>query len=79
MQHLAQPAASVQHLAQVAGSLQQAPVQALAADLQQPEPLLQFEQQPVVRNTAAAQTVARNIIYFMVVLFWWSVNGLQYQ
>jgi hypothetical protein len=67
LQHLAQPAASVQHFAQVAGSLQQSPVQALAAGLQQ-ELLLLLEQQPVVIRTAAAQATARSMIVFIFLL-----------
>ena len=74
----------MQHLAQVPGSLQQAPVQALTAGLQQPLPFWQQAPpeehlQPVARRTVTAQTAARNIMFFMVVIFWWSVIGLHYQ
>jgi hypothetical protein len=84
LQQAAQPAALVQQLAQVAGSLQHAPVQAVAAGLQQPLPFWQQAPpeehlQPVAKRTVTAPTAARNIMCFMVVIFWCSVMGLHYQ
>ncbi len=74
----------MQQLAQVAGSLQHAPVQAVAAGLQQPLPFWQQAPpeehlQPVAKRTVTAPTAARNIMCFMVVIFWCSVMGLHYQ
>ena len=63
---------SVQHLAQVAASLQHAPEQAVAG-LEQ-EPLLQVEQQPVVRKIPATATSARVIIIFMLLSYSWLVS-----
>ena len=52
LQHLAQPAASVQHFMHVAWSLQQLPSHFMAAGLEQEEQLLQ----PVLNNRPTAQT-----------------------
>ena len=62
LQHLAQPAASVQHFVHVAWSLQHEPLQDIAG-LEQ-EPFLQFAQ-PVVRKIPATATNASVIIVFI--------------
>lgn len=71
LQHLAQPAASVQHLVQVAVTLQQPPSHFIAVAGLEHEPSLQLAQ-PVL-NSPAASTVARIIIFIV-----WSfvVRGL---
>lgn len=67
LQHLAQPAASVQHFMHVAWSLQQEPSQAWAAGFEQ-EPSLQVAQ-PVLNNNPAAQTAPSISIFILVFPF----------